>query len=305
MFWKIDRKYWLYFVLVLVLWLIIPQFFIRYTPWFSGAFGVTKELEAVFAPVNALFSGLAFAILIITIFQQQQTIESQQNLSYKQSFESNFFHLISIHKKNLDEIKCDTKDIFGERRKLSGRNSFRFFYRALYTFYCVSIGDVDDGKGLLGKMSPKQIESVKNLDKRIKKLCEDSARHNVEQAHYYIFLLFTKEILSQCHRHIYHIIKYIDESSIPEDEKMKYIRILRAQFNNYEFVILFYSSLQHREDKFKKMIEKYAFFHNLNKGLLFKFEDQMQYESSAYGDKGYEDDVNMSEMLSRFDMSDY
>ena len=298
---KIDRKYWVFFSLVLVFWLLIPKLFILYTPLFSGMFGPVDNLEGVFAPVNALFSGLAFAILVITIFLQQRDIDDGNEQSYKQSFESNFFQLLSIHTSNINMLKCSDTGFYGEGKIFKGRSVAKFLYKCLKSLYKIHKNCyVNDKRFVI--LKEKNINGLKNT---MEKVSESNVKNKAKyMPYYFVFNLLAKEIISHCHRHIYQIIKYIDESKYDHCEKMFYIRILRAQFCNYEFVLLFYSSLLHRENKFKKLLEKYEFFHNLDKRLLFDEIHHQEYEETAYGSKGYEGNFITTDVFSIFDLSE-
>ena len=60
-------------------------------------------------------------------------------------------------------------------------------------------------------------------------------------------------------RTLYHIFSFVDRSSLPEEKKIIYTNILRAQLSTYELCILFYNGLVGEGEKgFKPLIEKYG-----------------------------------------------
>jgi hypothetical protein len=57
-----------------------------------------------FGIVNSLFSGLAFAGLIVTIFLQRQELNESREVFKSQKFEDSFYRLLDFYKDNLNEI---------------------------------------------------------------------------------------------------------------------------------------------------------------------------------------------------------
>ncbi len=122
-----------------MLWLAAWFFVYNYLPVWSerGAFG------DMFGVVNALFSGLAFAGILIALYMQKhelelqrkelsatreelkgqkEQLEIQNKTSEKQRFENTFFQLLDAHHKiiiNLEHPKST----------LRGKENFRFFYQ--------------------------------------------------------------------------------------------------------------------------------------------------------------------------------
>lgn len=70
----------------------------------AGVFGDS------FGVVNALFSGLAFAGLIITILLQRQELSESREIFKAQKFDDAFYRLLDFYKKNLNEISIADSD---------------------------------------------------------------------------------------------------------------------------------------------------------------------------------------------------
>lgn len=87
-------------------------------------------------------------------------------------------------------------------------------------------------------------------------------------------------------RHLYRIIKYINESKLIETkDKYEYAAIVRAQLSEYELLMLFYNALNVKDNgiyKFKSLIETYALFNNLRIEELARHEDVDLYSETAY-----------------------
>lgn len=89
-------------VLVTVLYLLfliciswpIANLSVSQTASFGDSFGI----------INSLFSGLAFAGLIVTIIIQRQELTESRNVFKSQKFEDAFYRLLEFYKTNLNEI---------------------------------------------------------------------------------------------------------------------------------------------------------------------------------------------------------
>ena len=76
-------------------------------------------------------------------------------------------------------------------------------------------------------------------------------------------------------RHLYRIIKYIDEadsSLIEYEKKYEYSGIVRATLSQFEILLLYYNGFSH--PKFKILIEKYALLNNIRLELMATADEQ-------------------------------
>lgn len=246
-----------------------------------------------FGAINSLFSGLAFAGLIVTLLFQKEELklqreelretrkelesqrkefEEQNKTMKRQRFENTFFNMLSLQNEivtNLSYECRETKWSQSEQgyEEIINKYSSREVFEILYEYRGIII-HIGVGSKNLG---------IKNV------LKED------------IKLLYSKKevraVISRfdhCFRHLYHIFKYINESDLIEDkERYEYASMVRSQLSDYELVMLFYNCLAQKdngveENKFKSLIEKYAIFNNLRKDLLAKEEHLEEYNDSAY-----------------------
>lgn len=82
----------------------------------------------------------------------------------------------------------------------------------------------------------------------------------------------------------YHIVKYIDESSL--QNKMIYIRIFRATLSNPELILIGLNCCYGGgRVKFKPLIEKYAVLHNVSAREAIKFKLHEHLGEGAFGDR--------------------
>lgn len=235
----------------------------------------------MFGAINALFSGLAFAGLIITLIMQHEELglqreelaqtneeleaqrkefEAQTATMKIQRFENTLFNLLSLQQSIIDNLSFDPTDSDDETPPSEGRLVFDSLYNSVKMFYANYKSSFAYGiKGLIihedDISAYRHCKGISTLD------------------HYF--------------RHLYRIFKYIDETPLIEDEdKYQYASIVRAQLSDCELLVLFYNALNVSDEgelKFKRLIEKYALFNNIREEMLArKHEDYRLYNGSAY-----------------------
>ena len=234
-------------------------------PTNQGTFG------DMFGAVNALFSGLAFAGLIITLLYQREELKLQreelqetrkelkeQNKTMKrQRFENTFFNMLSLQQEIVANLSVESKEV-NRAEVVKGREVFEKIYEGINVYLLYELQSIGIKEIVYGN-----IENYNSNGWLISRF-----------DHYF--------------RHLYRIFKYIDETDlIDEKERYDYASIVRSQLSDYELVMLFYNCLAQKdngieENKFKPLIEKYAIFNNLRKDLLAKEEHYDLYDKGAY-----------------------
>jgi preprotein translocase subunit SecG len=76
-------------------------------PISSYSMSSAAALGDSFGIVNALFSGLAFAGLIITVLLQREELRESREIFKAQKFEDAFYRLLDFYRNNLNEISID------------------------------------------------------------------------------------------------------------------------------------------------------------------------------------------------------
>ncbi|MCK4825872.1 putative phage abortive infection protein [bacterium] len=221
----------------------------------------------LFGGLNALFSGLAFAGLIYTIYLQRNELKLQrlelkqtrielkgqkeqlkaQNETFlKQNFDSAFFQLLRFHNDILNSINLP---LGPKRPTLNGRDCFREFYARFAKHYRANVGEQTG----LEQINTSYIAFAKG--------------YQSDLGHYV--------------RNLYNIIKYIDSSSV--EDKQMYANLVRAQLSSYELLLLFYNCLRELGfDKFKPLIEKYTLLKNIPYDKLISPEHKKLYHYQAF-----------------------
>ncbi len=241
-------------------------------PW-----GMEKrgQVGDMFGVLGAVFSGLAFAGLIVTLIQQhddlklqredlrlqrqeiaqtnlelalqRKEMEEQNKTIMLQRFENTFFNMLEMQQKIVSELKYFSNF---SRQEYQGREAIQHMYQ-----------DIN------GRSSIYPNPDI------------DNCLHN-----YYYFVDIGK--MDHYFRHLYRIVKYVDEYEpelLSKQLKYNYLCLLRAQLSKDELLMLFYNCLsEYGKDCFKPLIEKYALLNNIRKEALMSPEHEYEYEYKAY-----------------------
>lgn len=238
--------------------------------------------------------------------QLQKQIDNQNKQNKIQLFESQFYEMLRLHRENVTEMRINGYD-FEENGKLKkfekptdGRKIFVTMKTelecilALYTMdnkltqngfhkcYKLFFSGLNEYK----RKFPEDKDFITTLKKarRQHQNPKKEVKKNSERKE------FVKDVnlnfnykpfsghssrLGHYFRHLYLIVKSIANSKLIEDydEKMKYLRILRAQLSNHEQILMFYNWLSGYGSDWEN--EKHSFFteykmiHNLWYDILF------------------------------------
>lgn len=231
-----------------------------------------------FGAVNALFSGLAFAGLIYTIFlqhdelccQRQELADNRKEMKCQtdefkkeneslriQRFENTFYNMLALQQQIVDSlIYQDVKKIIAKetstapdtilvskenliQREIKGRDVFRFAFTE-------SIHDPKRNQyvGLADAMSREGMQAYVNY--------------------------YTCSYFDHYFRHFYTILKFIKQQDWLEwSEQYHYASRLRATLSRYELVWLFYNGLSENGcEKLKPLMEEFSILKNIRPDLL-------------------------------------
>lgn len=209
---------------------------------------------------NALFTALAFVILIITLHYQREELrlqrkeltltreelKGQKEQLEIQNFENKFFGLLNLLREVVNSLSYKNR---------VGSDSFRVLSDKLFSHF--------DGN--------RKIISGIDKQKQIGKLY-----------HFYVLERFPDSYFNYM-RTLYHVFKFIDNAELETPKKKFYTNIVRAQVSFSELSLLFYNCLSPLgEDKFKPLVEKYALLKHLKPNSLFSETHKEMYAESAF-----------------------
>ncbi|HCG5924599.1 TPA: putative phage abortive infection protein [Vibrio parahaemolyticus] len=223
-----------------------------------------------YGSLNTLFSGLAFAGIITSIFLQSQELretraeirgqkeefELQTKAMNKQVFETTFFQLLQLNNEIVQSLQIE-EGYSTNRKLLHGRGVFRVLY-------------VD-----------KLVENGASYEYS-RQFGDNETFGDDINGHYLRFHRVYGHLVGHYFRNVYQILKYVDQSTV-EDKKF-YSNLLRAQMSDYELGLLFYNCISDLGNtKFKFLIEQYQFFEHLNRLNSIEDHEIGMYSKNAYG----------------------
>lgn len=205
--------------------------------------------------IGPIIAIIAAYLTFIAFWTQHKANNIQINYIRQQRFEDTFFRLLDIHKRNVDSMDIrGAKD--ATKVKATGNECFHWIYKRF-------------------KKETGSDKDITNIKKKYNTV-QDFYKHDLH--HYYRFL--------------YHILKFIKLSEIPEIEKFKYSSILRATLSAYELEMIFHNGLhEHGKSHFKPLIEYFSFLKNMDESLLFNKDQMKDYHKLAFAPSSQRDNL--------------
>lgn len=241
--------------------------------WFIISRGLSTWQERaafgdMFGVVNALFSGLAFAGVIIAIMLQlkelrlqreelehtreelkgqKEQLERQANYLKEQIFENKFFHLLRLHNENIALLQIEYFD------KCLDENGCRFVKydltgRNIFNRILIEINDYITQRGPVEKG---------DAQKLIDNACQSIFYERRLTVEYY--LNFTLNL-----------VKFVHNSHL--DDKQFYIDTIKASYSSHELAILFYFAISQIGVEYRTYAVEYGLFKPLDLTLIVTSE---------------------------------
>lgn len=217
----------------------------------------------MFGAANALFTGLSFVGLIVTILLQRQDIKVQkkeldnQNRAIQvQAFENTFFRMMDILFKVLEEVFYYEDD-----RRLNGRSAISMMH-----YYIAAKARIYSARKENKMVDYNQIyfDLTGNEIREILKERFDSYNNQ----------------LSSYYRTIFNIVKMIDTN--PFIDKQTYVNVLTSQLSKMEIMMIYYYGLLQGNEKEKELIEKFGMLKDIDLDKMIFPSFKGTYNTSAY-----------------------
>ncbi|QDW21162.1 putative phage abortive infection protein [Flavobacterium sp. KBS0721] len=242
--------------------------------------------------------------------QLQEQIDNQNHQNKIQQFESQFYEMLKLHRENITEMKINGYDFEETENSLKkfektteGRKLFvvmKTEFECILNLYTKNNNKLDklgfqkcyelffSGLDAYEKAYPTETVFIELL-KKARRNHENPLKQNITTNKdrkefianvelYFNYKPFSghSQRLGHYFRHLYLTVKSIANSKIVTDydEKMKYLRILRAQLSNHEQILLFYNWLSEYgndwENDKHSFFTEYCMIHNLWHKSLFE-----------------------------------
>lgn len=257
---------------VLIIVFIFPPLLTR--NWFLGNlfhFDTTGPIgDTIGGIINPFIAIIAAWLTYKAFIMQYDANQELRKDAEINRFENIFFQLLNMQQGIINElvlraevINKDGKENFPTQKiTLHGRETFRHIYEEGTSCKI----QLKDGYVVYGGIK----HNIKNLGYNYMAKNEDLS------------------FLDHYFRHLYRIIKYVDESPVlSKKEKYSYICILRAQLSEYELGLIFYYCLStNGNGNFKRLTETYALFNDIRDYVLNDpIEDKERYKAGAFNTK--------------------
>ncbi|MEA3233206.1 putative phage abortive infection protein [Pseudomonas mosselii] len=208
-----------------------------------------------FGTLNALFSGLAFAGVLLTMLFQRKDLSETRNQITSQQVESQFYSMLELQQEVVRNFDLQSGD--DQAVVTAGRDCFRIWKSGIQHYY-----------SKFAEPSTSQYPYAFEHDDKIIRAYE-------KVFHYH------KADLGLYFRSLYAVFRFIDNCN--HKDKGQFALVVRSLLSDNELILLFYNCLAPKGAKFKKYVYRYALFDNLEVGLLIRAEDINLFSFEAYG----------------------
>lgn len=268
-------------------------------------FSKTGEIGDTIGGLTSPFIGVAAVFVTGLAFYVQYKANEEVKKQFEfQKFESQFYEMLRLHKENVNEIEIETID----GKTIKGRNAFFEMKKDLENLLILSDEDNNSFKmnyniffwGFKKDRKPIRYTNVtdeeseaflckfiKSMEKKeeptnLAKYMHDGEIELYDGSGKVSKLRISKleghhSYLGHYYRHLFLTVKFVvnqKEDLISEEEKLNYLRILRAQLSNYEQIMLFYNWLSSYggdwESNENQFFTKYKMIHNLWHREMYK-----------------------------------
>ncbi|HBI7022508.1 putative phage abortive infection protein [Clostridium perfringens] len=184
------------------------------------------------------------------LLENRKDIQKQNETIELERFENSFFNLLKFHNETLNLIVIKKYEILLDSYspyEIKGKEALKEIYEKFSEEYKKEKIDYDFFDS--SSMKDFRLDVNAAVKKAYNKIYDDN--------------------IAQYFRSIYHLLKFIDRSSINYEEKKYFASLLRAQLSNYELIFIYYNCTSDLgKDKFKNLIQKYHILKNINKDLV-------------------------------------
>ena len=195
------------------------------------------EFGDSFGTLNALFSGLAFSGVLLTLLFQRKDIASTKQQLIDQAFESQFYSLLNYQQeivKNFDIQDPDSKVVISQ-----GRDCFKRWDQFLrFRFWNYD------------KIPEKKSKA------HVFAYCEVAPEHGSDWDLYFNSLML--------------LFSVIKDSKHPKENDFAFI--VRALLSAYELKLIFYYCLTPGGERLSFFVDRYSLFSHLDDSLIYKTE---------------------------------
>jgi hypothetical protein len=251
-------------ILIMILFLWKRNFFDFGSTVDSGMLGTLGDF--VGGVLGSIWALVGVILFYLALKEQRRDIATNQNALAKQiealEIQTNEF---SLQKGELIE----SRKVFIEQSKTLKKQQFETTFFSILNMYS------DNIRILNSRYSNGEdyfIEFINNLSSKVILTNIPLDNHNETLETYNQLFFNCKDDISHYFRIVYRIVKFIDNSTMNDDEKSVYTKILRSQFSEKEMLVLYYNSYTVFGTKFHPLILKYNLLKHLPNESKIEFK---------------------------------
>lgn len=245
--------------------------------------------------IGTILTFISILLLYFTLKNQRESNDKNLTSAYIEKFENKFFEMIKMHRENVAE--AGIKDTYGRRLFVLLLREFREIVLVIDNYlkeqnkyntftteekydiaYCVLFYGIGPNSTRLLNSVLAKYKDTKELINNLIELFEDEERNKeIQIKRKFKYKLFEghQSRLGHYYRHLYQTVCYVHTQSstlLSDEEKYKYVKILRAQLSNHEQALLFLNSLSYMGKEWKDdcLIERYKLIKNLPEDFFDK-----------------------------------
>lgn len=256
--------------------------------------------------LSGVFAGLAFLGVLISLILQITDSKRLKKTNEIQRFENTFFQMMNLQQEivkglslKYNHIKINDK---GESKHDEDWVEGRECFQTLFVEGTIGIPKEGEALEVFKDLSKSPIHS----DKLYEGQSNQGATIFIFGGMTSVINLFGKSgyekscelpLFDHYFRHLYRIIKFIDESVFLDDNSLKivnrykYACLVRAVLSPYELAWIYYNCLSnYGNEKFKVLIEKYTLLKNIRHDLLpysKKYNEEVENQKEIFENEGY------------------
>lgn len=258
---KKNKLFYIIVITALVV-LLIWRFSVLEINKIYGTSSTPISFANSFVAINTLFSGLAFAGLLITIWVQRNQFRDQ-------NFESSFFNLLAHLQTIIEQIKGPVPPRSEYTFEPEGQGREYFYYQI---------------RELNNILNRKEQLALANFSSRYHEIAFTfSLKDGLTTSEPFNLKLFGEFIeeaydefydgrysyLGHYFRFVFNLLKFVDSSSLNNANKKKYVNLIQAQMTSDELGLILYNGLgKYGREKLYPLLENYKFLENIDERVL-------------------------------------
>lgn len=280
--------------LMIFLWVGWPFAIWKFSPQVAesgGRIAAAGQLGDIYGGINALFSGLAFAALIYTVYlqrkelsfqrqelaetrevfeKQEKQMQGQNQALRKQIFESRFFQWVNLHLGLVGAM---------ETHAVKGRSVLT--YARDFTR-----GNIENAIIKIHRLEP--FTDRQALESTVRRLAGDDFKLDKDQHKAVLLQAFAPVYLEHRNQLVHYfenlhaLFAFLINSGLSLSDRNFYANVLKAQLSVAELFLLFIYGLTDQGIKFNGIIQQFGLLSNMDDTDFFAPEHRDYYPVSAY-----------------------